>query len=82
MPRFVYYILALLIKKSYYFYVIIIADREYGKMGENEMKKIVLVTLLCISVTIGLCACEGQGNSQRDFADMTENYVPLGPVVE
>lgn len=51
-------------------------------MGDNKMKKIILVTLLCISVTIGLCACEGQGDSQRDFADMTENYVPLGPVVE
>lgn len=46
-------------------------------MGE----KIILVTLLCISVNIGLCACEGQGNSQRDFEDMTENYVLLGPVV-
>lgn len=53
------------------------------------MKRVFLATVLCVAITIGLCACEGQNNGastqnmqERDFADMTENYVPLGPVVE
>ena len=53
------------------------------------MKRVFLAAILCVSITIGLCACEGQGNGaatqsapERDFVDMTENYEPLGPVVE
>lgn len=52
------------------------------------MKKAILATILCISISMGLCACEGQNGTstqsapERDFADMTENYEPLGPVVE
>ena len=52
------------------------------------MKKAFLAAILCISVTIGLCACEGQSNGastqnaqERDFVDMTEGYVPPKPVV-
>lgn len=53
------------------------------------MKKAFLAVVLCVVITVGLCACEGQNNGastqnmpERDFADMTENYEPLGPVVE
>ena len=53
------------------------------------MKKVFLVTVLCIAITVGLCACQGQGSGvstqnvqERDFADMTEGYVPPKPVVQ
>lgn len=53
------------------------------------MKRAFLTAVLCIAISMGLCACEGQNNGistqgaqERDFADMTENYEPLGPVVE
>ena len=52
------------------------------------MKKVFLAAVLCIAITVGLCACEGQNGTatqstpERDFVDMTENYEPLGPVVE
>ena len=52
------------------------------------MKRAFLAVVLCMAVTVGLCACQGQGNGastqnmqERDFADMTEGYVPLKPVV-
>lgn len=52
------------------------------------MKRVFLVAVLCVAITVGLCACEGQNDAptqsaqERDFADMTENYEPLGPVVD
>lgn len=53
------------------------------------MKRVFLTAVLCIAITVGLCACQGQGSGastqsvpERDFVDMTENYEPLGPVVE
>lgn len=52
------------------------------------MKRVFLAAVLCVAITVGLCACEGQNDTstqsaqERDFADMTENYVPLGPVVD
>lgn len=52
------------------------------------MKRAFLAVVLCMAVTVGLCACQGQGNGastqnmqERDFADMTEGYVPPKPVV-
>ena len=53
------------------------------------MKKVFLAAVLCIAITAGLCACEGQGSEastqnmqERDFTDMTEGYVPPKPVVQ
>lgn len=52
------------------------------------MKKKLIVAITAVSIIAGLSACNGgngastQNTPERDFADMTENYIPPQPVVD